>query len=435
MSWETVGKTETAFIMDTSRIKFGVGVTSEIGNDMKTLNCRRVMVITDPNLSDSRPVSQVLKSLKKAGTDVVLFDQVRVEPTNISFQSAIDVAQDGKFDGFVAVGGGSSIDTAKAVNLYSTYPADLLTYVNQPIGQGEPVPGPVKPLIAVPTTAGTGSETTGVAIFDLLEMKAKTGIADRALRPILGIVDPENTRTMPPIVAACSGLDVLSHALESLTALPYTNRPAPQSPLYRPAYQGANPISHIWASEAIRMVAENLVSAVSDPTDDFARSQMLLASTYAGIGFGNAGVHLPHGMSYPVAGMVKEFVPNGFPRPEANIEPIIPHGMSVILNAPAVFRFTATANPKLHLLAASLMGVNIQEVPVDQAGQVLAEAIVNLMKATNMPNGLSAVGYELADIPKLVHGTLPQHRVTKLSPRLSEEKVLTQLFEDSMVCW
>ena len=119
--------------------------------------------------------------------------------------------------------------------------------------------------------------------------------------------------------------------------------------------------------------------AVSDSTDDFARSQMLLASTYAGIGFGNAGVHLPHGMSYPVAGMVKAFVPNGFPRPEADTEPIIPHGMSVILNAPAVFRFTATANPNLHLLAASLMGVNIQEVPIDQAGQVLAEAIVKLI--------------------------------------------------------
>ena len=277
MGKEIISRAETAFIMDTSRIKFGIGVTSEIGEDIKALNCDRVMVLTDPNLSGSEPVSRVLESLKQVGIDPVLFDQVRVEPTNLSFQSAIDFAQDGEFDGFVAVGGGSSMDTAKAVNLYSTYPSDLLTYVNQPIGQGKPVPGPVKPLIAVPTTAGTGSETTGVAIFDLLEMKAKTGIADRALRPTLGIIDPENTRTVPPIVAACSGLDVLSHALESLTALPYTDRPAPPSPLYRPAYQGANPISHIWASEAIRMVAENLVSAVSDPTNVFARGQMLLA--------------------------------------------------------------------------------------------------------------------------------------------------------------
>ena len=435
MGKEIISRAETAFIMDTSRIKFGIGTTNEIGEDIKTLNCHRVMVLTDPNLSDSEPVSRVLESLKQIGVDPVLFDQVRVEPTNLSFQSAIDFARDGGFDGFVAVGGGSSMDTAKAANLYSTYPSDLLTYVNQPIGQGKPVPGPVKPLIAVPTTAGTGSETTGVAIFDLLEMKAKTGIADRALRPTLGIVDPENTRTVPPIVAACSGLDVLSHALESLTALPYTDRPAPPSPLYRPAYQGANPISHIWASEAIRMVAENLVSAVSNPTDVFARGQMLLASTYAGIGFGNAGVHLPHGMSYPVAGMVSKFVPKGFPRPKNNTEPIIPHGMSVILNAPAVFRFTASANPDLHLLAASLMGVDVQEVSIDQAGQILAQAIIDLMKATGIPNGLSAVGYQPVDIPKLVNATLPQHRVTKLSPIPVDSKVLTHLFEDSMVCW
>jgi hydroxyacid-oxoacid transhydrogenase len=431
----TVGKTETAFIMDTSRIKFGVGVTVEIGEDMKALDCKRVMVVTDPNLSDSQPVSRVLQALQKTNIDAVLFDKVRVEPTDVSFKLAIDFALDGDFDGFVAVGGGSSMDTAKVANLYSTYPADLLTYVNQPIGQGEPVPGVVKPLIAVPTTAGTGSETTGVAIFDLLEIHAKTGIADRALRPILGIVDPDNTRTMPPIVAACSGLDVLSHALESMTALPYTGRLAPESSKHRPAYQGANPISHIWASEATKMVSENLVRAVTDPDDDQARGQMLLASTYAGIGFGNAGVHLPHGMSYPVAGMVRDYIPTGFPRPASNSSPIVPHGMSVILNAPAVFRFTASTNPALHLYAANLMGVDTSNSDTASAGDVLATAITDLMQQTGIPNGLSALGYQLSDIPQLVEGTLPQHRVTKLSPRPADSEALTGLFQDSMVCW
>ncbi len=169
------------------------------------------------------------------------------------------------------------MDTAKAANLYATYPADLLTYVNAPIGQGKPVPGRLKPLIAIPTTAGTGSETTGVAIFDLLEMHAKTGIAHRALRPVMGIVDPENTRTLPKMVAACTGLDVLSHALESLTALPYHQRPAPESPRMRPAYQGANPISSIWASRSIEMIARSLVRAVENPSDEEARGQMLAA--------------------------------------------------------------------------------------------------------------------------------------------------------------
>src|SRR5437870_3127866 len=210
---------ETIFTMDTSSIKFGVGATREVGDDMQALGARRVMLVTDPRVAGPEPVALALQSLRGAGIDAILFDRVRVEPTDASFQEAIRFATDGNFDGYVAVGGGSSIDTAKAANLYATYPADFLAYVNAPIGRGEPVPGRLKPLIAIPTTAGTGSETTGVAIFDLVEMHAKTGIAHRALRPVEAIVDPDNTRQLPPMVAACSGFDVLSHAIESYTAL------------------------------------------------------------------------------------------------------------------------------------------------------------------------------------------------------------------------
>ena len=276
---------ETIFTADTSSIKFGPGATREIGADMTRLGGRRVLVVTDPWMAQREPVSVVLESLRAAGCDVALFDRVRVEPTDVSFKEAIAVAVEGRFDGYVAVGGGSSMDTAKAANLYATYPADFLAYVNQPIGQGKPVPGPLKPLIAVPTTAGTGSEATGVAIFDLVEMHAKTGIAHRALRPSLGIVDPNHTRSLPKMVAACSGFDVLSHAIESLTALPYQEREAPDSPLMRPSYQGANPISDIWAARALELVSRYIVRAAEDPSDDEARTQMLLAATMAGIGF------------------------------------------------------------------------------------------------------------------------------------------------------
>jgi len=422
---------ETAFTMDTSSIKYGPGVTREVGHDMKELGARHVMVVTDPNLRKSQSVSVTLEALRNESIDAVLFDRVSVEPTDVSFMEAIRFAKDGKFDGYVAVGGGSSMDTAKAADLYATYPADLLAYVNVPIGQGRPVPGRLKPLIAIPTTAGTGSETTGVAIFDFLEMHAKTGIAHRALRPVMGIVDPENTRTLPRMVAACTGLDVLSHALESLTALPYHRRPAPESPKMRPAYQGANPISSIWASRAIEMIALNLVRAIEDPSDEEARGQMLLAASFAGIGFGNAGVHLPHGMSYPVSGMVRDYVPEGYPAGH----PIVPHGMAVALHAPAVFRFTGPANPELHLYAAGLMGADTSGVPPAKAGELLAGAIADLMRRVGMPNGLAAIGFGPGDVDKLVAGTLPQHRVTKLSPRPIDAEALKKLFLDSMTCW
>jgi hydroxyacid-oxoacid transhydrogenase len=422
---------ETAFTMDTSSIKFGPGVTREVGHEMQELGAKRVMVVTDTNLANSEPVAVTLAALRAVGIEAVLFDQVRVEPSDASFREAIRFAVQGRYDGYVAVGGGSSIDTAKAANLYATYPAEFLAYVNPPIGEGRPVPGSLKPLIAIPTTAGTGSETTGVAIFDFLEMHAKTGIAHRALRPVMGIVDPDNTRTLPKMVVACSGLDVLGHALESFTALPYGQRPAPEHPRLRPAYQGSNPISDIWSTRAIEMVTQNLVRVLEAPEDDAARSAMLLAATFAGVGFGNAGVHLPHGMSYPISGLARDYVTAGYPAQH----PMIPHGMSVILTAPAVFRFTAAANPERHLDAARLMGVNVSEARAEDAGDLLAGAIITLLRKTAMPNGLKAVGFGPEDVDQLVAGTLPQHRVTKLSPRAANADDLKQLFLDSMTLW
>jgi hydroxyacid-oxoacid transhydrogenase len=423
---------ETAFTMDTSSIKFGPGVTREVGADLARYGVKRAMVLTDPHLTDSLPVRTVLESLAAAEIEAVLYDQVRVEPTDQSFKAAIAVAADGVFDGYVAVGGGSTMDTAKAANLYATYPTDdFLDYVNPPIGQGKPVPGALKPLIAVPTTAGTGSETTGVAIFDLLDMHAKTGIAHRALRPVMGVIDPLNTATLPPLAAACTGLDVLSHALESLTALPYSQRPAPTAPHLRPAYQGSNPISDIWSSKAIETIAMYLLRAIRDPEDLEARGQMLLAAAYAGVGFGNAGVHLPHGMSYPVSGMVRDYHPAGYPVDY----PLIPHGMSVILNAPAVFRWTAPADPQRHLYAARLLGVDVRGTTEDDAGDLLADALIQIMRDTGMPNGLSAVGFTEADVEQLAEGTLPQHRVTKLSPRPADKADLIALFRDAMRYW
>lgn len=422
---------ETAFTMDTSSIKYGPGATAEVGHDMRAQGGARVMVVTDPRLAASDPVAISLRALRAEGIDAVLFDRVRVEPTDASFAEAIAFATEGRFDGYVAVGGGSAIDTAKAANLYATYPAPLLTYVNPPIGEGRPVPGRLKPLIAIPTTAGTGSETTGVAIFDLQELHAKTGIAHRSLRPVLGIIDPDNTNTLPRMVAACSGLDVLSHALESFTALPYSRREAPSSPTLRTTYQGANPISDVWAARAIELVTRNIVRALETPPDREARTQMLLAATFAGIGFGNAGVHLPHGMSYPVSGMVRDYVAEGYPADR----PMIPHGMSVILNAPAVFRFTAPADPQRHLEAARLMGVETADADPDRAGDILADAIIDLMRRTGMPNGLSAVGFTPADLDGLVAGTVPQHRVTKLSPRPFDDAALRAMFLDAMRYW
>ncbi len=422
---------EYAFEMAASGIRFGFGATREVGADLVDLGLKRALVFTDPVLRNLSPVITTLESLESNGIAYTLFDRVRVEPSDESLLEAIRFASSTEYDAVVAVGGGSTIDTAKAANLYACYPADLLEYVNPPIGKGKPVPGPLKPLIAIPTTAGTGSETTGVAIFDYKPLHAKTGIAHRRLKPTLGIIDPENTRTLPGAIAASSGLDVLSHAIESFTAIPYSDRPRPDRPILRPAYQGSNPISDIWSLEALRMTAKYLRRAFADPSDDEARANLRLAAASAGVGFGNAGVHLPHGMSYPVSGLNRTYKAPGY----IADHPIVPHGMSVILNAPSVFRYTAPTSPERHLKAAEALGADISRVKNADAGEVLVEHLIHLMQDLRMPNGLRAIGYLPADIPALVEGTLPQHRVTKLSPKPANAEELAGIFENAMVIW
>ena len=376
----------------------------------------------------------MLESLETSGVPCALYDRVRVEPTDESFLDAIAFARERPYDAFVAVGGGSTIDTAKAVNLYTTYPpADFLDYVNPPIGKGLPVPGPLKPLIAIPTTAGTGSETTGVSIFDLHAAARE----DRHRQPPAE-ADARLSRSREHAhdAAAGGGLDRPRHPEpRDRVVSPRCRSPTGRGrtrPALRPAYQGSNPISDIWSLQALRMVAQFLVRAVDDPSDDEARAKMLLAASYAGVGFGNAGVHLPHGMSYPVSGNVKSYRAPGY----AADHPLVPHGISVILNAPAVFRFTARANPgappagrrsaRRRHVARRARRTPERSSPIASPGSC---------SGCSMPNGLRAIGYTSADIPALVEGTLPQHRVTKLSPRPAGPEELARLFEEALTAW
>ncbi|XP_041847801.1 hydroxyacid-oxoacid transhydrogenase, mitochondrial isoform X2 [Melanotaenia boesemani] len=410
-----VRNTDYAFEMACSNIRYGAGVSREIGMDLQNFGARNVCLMTDKNLSRLPPMNAVLESLVKNGVKYEVYDNVRVEPTDSSFKEAIAFAKNGSFDVFVAVGGGSVIDTCKAANLYMSHPdAEFLDFVNAPI---------------VPTTAGTGSETTGVAIFDFEPLKAKTGIASRAIRPTLGIVDPMHTLSMPERVVANSGFDVLCHALESYTALPYNQRsPCPSNPIDRPAYQGSNPISDVWSRHALHVVANYMKRAVRDPEDLEARSSMHLASVFAGIGFGNAGVHLCHGMSYPIAGNVKTHSARGY----SVDHPLVPHGLSVVLTSPAVFNFTAPMCPERHLEAAEILGADVRRVKRQDAGAVLADTLRHFLFDLQVEDGLVAVGYSKADIPALVKGTIPQERVTKLSPRGHTEEDLSRLFEASL---
>jgi len=425
---------ETVFTWGAPPIKFGTGAIDEVGEDAKALGLRRVAIVTDPGLVRLGLAGRVEAALTAAGVAWATFDRVHVEPTDRSVTQAAEWAREQDVDGFVAVGGGSVIDTAKAMNLLSTNDGAVLEYLNPPIGQGRAVARPLKPLIAIPTTAGTGSESTAVCVVDVLALRVKTGMGSPALRPRLAIVDPSTTMSLPPGITAATGMDILCHALESWTARPFDSRPRSASPGARPVYNGANPISDLWASRALELLGRWFRRAVDSPGDVQAREGMMLAATFAGIGFGNAGVHVPHACGYPIAGLVREYRPAGYDVDHA----MVPHGQSVVATAPAVFRFTYSADPGRHEDAARLLSAERTGagVPGTHAGrEALPAAIVALCRDVSIPNGLTAFGYARDDIPALVAGAAKQQRILAISPRPVTEEDLAAIFEDSLTNW
>ncbi len=420
------------FTVDASRVTFGHGVLGEIGDRARALGVSRAAVFTDPRVRAQPWFAEVAAALAKVGIDAAIYDAIAIEPTDVSFEEAGRFARDGRFDGFVSVGGGSVMDTCKAAALLAAHPAPLRRYLNAPVGEATPVPGPLAPLLACPTTSGTGSEVTGFAICTthLPPAVAKTAIASPRLRPTEAIVDPRVALTQPASVVAASGMDVLCHAVESYTARRFTQRPVASPVIARPLSQGANPWSDVGCREALRLLDAYLVRAVTDAGDHEAREQMMWAATLAGIAFGNAGVHVPHAMAYAIGGAVKTFRPSGYPD-----SPLVPHGMAVALAAPAVFRHTASTAPLRHLEAASLLGARTTGAAPEHGGELLAMRVVELMRAIGIPNGTAGVGYATADIPALVEGVMPQQRLLTNAPCAITRDTLAELFTSAERYW
>jgi alcohol dehydrogenase class IV len=420
---------ETVFTYGAPQLMFGAGSSAEVGFALSRLAAVRVLVLTDPGVAATGAPQRVVDQLKPYGIQAGLFDRVHVEPTDASLTEAVDAARaDGPWDAFVAVGGGSTIVTAKAVNLMLTNPGELMEYVNPPVGGGRAPTAPLRPLVAVPTTTGTGAESTTICVLDVLSLKVKTGISHAWLRPTLAVVDPELTATQPAGVTASSGMDILCHALESYTARWYTTFDH-KTPEQRVPYCGANPVSDLWAEKALSLLATSFRAAVLDGGDARARADMAMAATFAGMGFGNAGVHIPHANAYPIAGRVRDFRPAGYPQNE----PMVPHGMSVALTAPAAFRFTFAASPDRHLRAARLLAPSALMTVRDE--DFLPDVLIGLIRDIGLPNGIGAVGYTAADIPDLVEGAMKQQRLLATAPVPVSEVDLADIFAASVELW
>lgn len=415
---------ETIFTYAAPSLKFGRGASHELAHDLTGLGATRVLLVTDAGVAATGHPARIAEQLRQAGLQVEVYDQAHVEPTDVSLEHAVAYARGlGGIDGVLAIGGGSSIDTAKAIALMSTNDGDLADYLNAPIGKGRAPAKPLLPLVAVPTTTGTGAESTTVCVLDVLALKVKTGISHPALRPKLAVVDPDLTITQPAMVTASSGMDILCHALESWTAKPYTSFDA-KRPEQRVPYCGANPVADMWAEKSMRLLAASFRQAVRDGSDADAREKMSMAATFAGMGFGNAGVHIPHADAYPIAGRVRGYVPDGYPAEE----PIVPHGMAVALTAAEAFRYTFDSDPARHLEAARFLDPDARGDDADTLPRVLR----SLMDDIGIPEGLAAVGYGEGDVDDLVEGALKQQRLLAISPKPVTGDDLARIFQASL---
>lgn len=340
-----------AFEMAASAVRFGAGVTREVGADLAELGARRVLVLTDSTMATLAPVRTVLESLEAHRVGATLFDRVRVEPTDVSLQEAIAFGNQESYDAFVAVGGGSTIDTAKAVNLYTCCPpADFLDYVNPPIGKGLPVPGPLKPLFAIPTTAGTGSEATCVAVITDTAREEKMMLLSQHLMANTALVDFELSMTMPQALTAHVGVDTLTHGIEAYVS--------------RKAGLMTDPI----ALSCIALAAGSLLTAWREPGNRAAREAMAMAACQGGMAFSNSSVCLVHGMSRPLGALYH-----------------LPHGLSNAVLLPAVTRFSLAGAPARYATIARIMGLAGSNEDDATAGRKLADGLEALNEALVIP--------------------------------------------------
>jgi hydroxyacid-oxoacid transhydrogenase len=421
--------TETVFTYAAPGLKFGRGASDEIGWDVQQLcrdvpgeAVRRVLLVTDPGVAATGHPDRIAEGMRSRGLEVVVYPEAHVEPTDASLEAAVATARaSGPFHAVVAVGGGSSIDTAKAVDLMLSNPGELMDYVNAPVGGGRAPEHPLLPLVAVPTTTGTGAESTTICVLDVLALEVKTGISHARLRPTLAVVDPDLTMTQPAMVTASAGMDILCHALESWTARWYADFDA-KRPEQRVPYCGANPIADMWAEKSLSLLAGSFRRAVRDGSDGEAREQMALAATFAGLGFGNAGVHVPHACAYPIAGRVRDYRPPGYP----GEEPIVPHGMAVVMTAPAAFALLHDAAPERHRRAAELLG---------GTGEPLPDVLRGLMRDVGLPSGLAELGFGAGDVDALVEGALQQQRLLATAPVEVTAEHLATVFRESLEHW
>ncbi|MED1466883.1 hydroxyacid-oxoacid transhydrogenase [Bacillus salipaludis] len=391
----------------TERIVFGNGAIQQLDSILQRLKAKNILLVTDPGIKNAGILDRVLSLLEQANYHTVVYDLVVPEPPVESAFACYEFAKSQMdIDAVIGLGGGSSIDMAKISALLVAHGGHPLDY-----GGENQVPGPIAPLIAIPTTAGTGSEVTSVAVLTDVENNLKVGISDNYLRPTVALLDPELTIGLPAYVTACSGIDALAHAIEAYTAKPSPYIQAEGNILF----QGSMPISDALGYRAIELIAKNLPLAVLQGSNVGARSNMLLGSLLAGMSFSNAGTAAAHALAYPIGGLVKA-----------------PHGEVTGLLLPYVMEYNASVETEKMINISKAFDIDTERLSDKEAALAASKAVLELLQEIGLPTHLSDIGIKEDDIPEIAEKTLQIDRLIRNNPRVPTQSSLEELLRKAL---
>lgn len=389
------------------QILFGRHAVRQVGEVVQRLQGKRVFIVADPILIRLGMLDQVSEPLKAAGLTIEVFTEGEPEPAIPTTMKCVGQARAFRPDVLIGLGGGSNMDLAK---IASTLLAHSIPFQN--IWGDDRIPGPIVPLICIPTTAGTGSEVSGAAVVTDSDNHIKVGILSNWLRPRVALVDPMLTVSSPPKVTADSGIDALTHAIEGYTAVDNESFPLPVGE--RSIYQGKHPMGDLVAEKAISLIGKYLVRAVKDGNDLEAREGMALGALLGGLAFSNVGVALVHALEYPVGGAVH-----------------VSHGAGNGLLLPYVMRFNLPTRPRDFAVIAKLLGEDVSGLSPTHAAERAIDAVVKLRAAIGIPNRLREIGVRGDQLDGFAAKTFAIKRLLRVNPRSASQEDLRRILEDA----
>lgn len=410
-------------------VRFGPNAAEELGHQLQLLGVDSPstgIVITDSTLADLGHADRIQNILEAKNYQVDIFDKAKREPSVRDVNTCIEFVRDNAgeegYDFYVGLGGGSCLDTAKATRTVLANGGELIDYIAEPTGNGKPISNSGAPLVLMPTTAGTGSEISPIAVFSVEEKETKEAISDNKVRGDVAVLDPTLTTTLPPEMTAASAMDALGHAIEGYTTHEFSDLLRAENPADRSVYAGRTPFTEMFSEKAIKLLSSNVREVVNNGENLEARTKMLQGALFGAIAGLSAGAHLCHAMAYPVGNRFHSY-----------------HGQTIAVLTPATtLGYNVASDPERFARVGRMLGANTDALSVREAAETAREEYLRLQRDLNVvPSGLTDLaGVTEDDTEWLATQTVDtQKRLLRCNPRPVTKEDVQEAFNSALSNW